>query len=72
MARLLIALVILSAVVMAAAALAAAFRPAEAAAARGIDALRRGPDMPGTFQKIAYVLLVVLMIGVAAGWVGSL
>ena len=34
----------------------------------------RGPKedtMPATFQTIAYVLLIVLMCGVATGWLGA-
>jgi hypothetical protein len=27
--------------------------------------------MPATFQTIAYVLLIVLMFGVATGWLGA-
>lgn len=27
--------------------------------------------MPATFQKIAYVLLIVLMFGVTTGWLGA-
>lgn len=27
--------------------------------------------MPVTFQKIAYVVLIVLMLGVSAGWLGA-
>jgi predicted small integral membrane protein len=27
--------------------------------------------MPVTFQTIAYVLLIILMLGVATGWVGA-
>lgn len=28
--------------------------------------------MPKTFQTIAYVLLLVLMMGIASGWIGGL
>jgi hypothetical protein len=27
--------------------------------------------MPDTFKRIAYVVLVVLMLGVASGWLGA-
>lgn len=27
--------------------------------------------MPTTFQKIAYLLLIALMLGVSAGWLGA-
>lgn len=27
--------------------------------------------MPATFQKFAYVLLIVLMLGVTTGWLGA-
>ncbi len=35
-------------------------------------ALRKKEDtMPATFHTIAYVLLIVLMFGVATGWLGA-
>ncbi|WP_439154765.1 hypothetical protein [Yoonia sp.] len=27
--------------------------------------------MPATFQKIAYAVLILLMLGVSAGWLGA-
>ncbi|MBE0412494.1 hypothetical protein [Yoonia sp.] len=32
---------------------------------------RHEDKMPVTFRKIAYILLVILMIGVSAGWLGA-
>lgn len=29
-----------------------------------------GDDMPKTFQRIAYVVLIMLMFGVVTGWLG--
>jgi len=28
-------------------------------------------NMPNTFKRIAYVVLVVLLLGVASGWLGA-
>jgi cell division protein FtsX len=28
--------------------------------------------MPATFRNVAYLLLIVLMIGVATGWLGAI
>ncbi|MFG5380720.1 hypothetical protein [Yoonia sp. R2-816] len=28
-------------------------------------------NMPGTFQRIAYILLVLLLIGLTTGWLGG-
>ena len=52
--------------------MAAAMRPVFAATAQGWDHAKREAQMPDSFQKIAFVLLLVLMIGVASGLVGSL
>lgn len=30
-----------------------------------------GDSMPDTFQRIAYVLLIVLMFGICTGWLGA-
>ncbi len=30
-----------------------------------------GDSMPDTFQRIAYVLLILLMFGICAGWLGA-
>lgn len=30
-----------------------------------------GDDMPKTFQRIAYVVLIMLMFGVVTGWLGA-
>jgi len=30
-----------------------------------------GDWMPDTFQRIAYVLLIVLMFGICTGWLGA-
>lgn len=30
-----------------------------------------GDDMPKTFQRIAYVVLILLMLGVVTGWLGA-
>jgi cell division protein FtsX len=33
--------------------------------------VKKVDTMPATFQTIAYVLLIVLMFGVATGWLGA-
>lgn len=33
--------------------------------------LALGEDMPKTFQRIAYVVLILLMFGVVTGWLGA-
>ncbi len=32
---------------------------------------RKGDTMPKTFSTIAYVLLILLMFGIATGWLGA-
>lgn len=32
---------------------------------------RQEDRMPATFQKIAYAVLILLMVGVSAGWLGA-
>lgn len=39
--------------------------------ARPKPARTKEDTMPATFQTIAYVLLIVLMCGVATGWLGA-
>ncbi len=47
-------------------------RPLNAPATGPRPALRKKEDtMPATFHTIAYVLLIVLMFGVATGWLGA-
>jgi len=33
--------------------------------------LALGDNMPKTFQRIAYVVLILLMFGVVTGWLGA-
>ena len=41
-------------------------------ASRKKPALRKKEDtMPATFHTVAYILLIVLMFGVATGWLGA-
>ena len=35
------------------------------------DAVQSGDTMPDTFQRVAYVLLIVLMFGICTGWLGA-
>lgn len=46
-------------------------RPVLATAAHPLPARLKEDTMPATFQTIAYVLLFVLMCGVATGWLGA-
>lgn len=45
--------------------------PAHPLPARPKPARPKEDTMPATFQTIAYVLLFVLMCGVATGWLGA-
>lgn len=40
-------------------------------AAASLTRPKQEDTMPVTFQKIAYVVLIVLMLGVSAGWFGA-
>jgi predicted phage tail protein len=44
--------------------------PAQRSAMRPVPR-KKGDTLPATFQTIAYVLLIVLMFGVATGWLGA-
>ncbi len=72
MARLAIALIVVTLIVLMLGALAAALRPVESAVSQGARAVQKGPQMPGSFRTVSYILLVILMIGVSSGFVGSI
>jgi hypothetical protein len=67
MLRLILFIMLLAAIALALASVMVAIRsfapPAPAPARRD--------TMPETFRRIAYVLLIVLMFGVTAGWLGA-
>lgn len=66
MARLILFLLLFSVAVLAVASVIVFFRTAgRVVPSRNEDA------MPGTFQMIAYLLLIALMVGVATGWLGA-
>lgn len=46
-------------------------RPQRRPAAHKPAAHKKEITMPATFQTIAYILLIVLMFGVATGWMGA-
>jgi hypothetical protein len=72
MARVVLVLFFVAVAVLAAVAVIWAMdaRGGSAAPARGA-AIERESGLPRTFRMIAYVLLLMLMLGVATGWLGS-
>jgi hypothetical protein len=66
MARLILFLMLFAAAVLAAASVMTFFRTAGRA-----PAPRDEDSMPSTFRLVAYVLLLLLMVGVATGWLGA-
>ena len=72
MARLILLLMLFSGAVLAVVALLAAFGLGRISAGGG-GAGGGGPDsgMPSTLRVVAYVLLLLLMLGVTTGWLGG-
>jgi hypothetical protein len=66
MARLILFLLLLSVAVLAVASVMTFFRTAGR-----VPAPKDEDEMPATFRMVAYVLLLVLMVGVATGWLGA-
>ncbi len=66
MARLILLVLLVAATAMAVAAVSVALRSLSADHKGAV-----GDTMPKTFSTIAYVLLIVLMFGVATGWLGA-
>jgi cell division protein FtsX len=67
MTRVILFLLMFSAAVLAVASVRTLLNPV------GQPPLRKKDDtMPATFRNVAYLLLIVLMIGVATGWLGAL
>lgn len=67
MARLILGLFLIAVIVLAALAVAKLFTPAAPLPARP-----REDAMPAVFRNVAYALLVMLMVGIATGWLGGL
>lgn len=72
MARLAIALMIVGLCACVVWAIASALRPVETAMRHGASNARKGAQMPDGFRNVAFVILLVLMIGVTSGVVGAL
>lgn len=66
MARLLIVLLLIGLVVFAIGAVTNMAKTVQTSAHTAL-----GDDMPKTFQRIAYVVLILLMFGVVTGWLGA-
>lgn len=66
MARLILLILFVSAMLTA---IAAMFSVAQSVAA--LARPMGGNNMPQTFQRIAYILLVLLLIGLSSGWLGG-
>ena len=41
-------------------------------AVKTVQGPNKGDTMPQTFQRIAYVLLIVFMFGICTGWLGAI
>lgn len=66
MMRLILLLFVIAAMLVAAAVFLAAFR-----AATTVTTQIKEDPMPDTFKRVAYVLLVLLLIGISTGWLGA-
>ena len=66
MTRLILFLLLFSAAVFAIASVLNLLNPAG-----GQPAPKKEDTMPATFRTVAYILLLVLMVGVATGWLGA-
>jgi cell division protein FtsX len=67
MARLILFMLLLATVVLAVSVVMSVLKPAGPA-----PAPQKGTNtMPATFRNFAYVLLLLLMIGVVTGWLGA-
>jgi cell division protein FtsX len=66
MTRLILFLLLFSAAVLALASVLNLLNPAGHR-----PAPQKGDTMPATFRTVAYILLLVLMVGVATGWLGA-
>ncbi|EAR49835.1 hypothetical protein OG2516_06007 [Oceanicola granulosus HTCC2516] len=69
MMRLILVLLVLAALVMAAQAVLDFARPARRPGGSGAAGAEAG--MPPPFRLVAYLLLLALMVGISAGWLGA-
>ena len=72
MARLILFLLLFASAILAIVAVMALLKPAGGSSAPGMSVQKKEDTMPDTFRTVAYVLLLVLMVGVATGWLGSI
>ena len=70
MARLILFLLLFASAILAIMAVLAFLNPAGRSSAAGLP-IKKEDTMPDTFRTVAYVLLLVLMVGVATGWLGQ-
>lgn len=66
MMRLILFVVLIAALAMAFSAIVSALRVIEPQHTSGT-----GDTMPKTISKVAYVVLIILMFGIASGWLGG-
>ncbi|HSG35991.1 MAG TPA: hypothetical protein VLA27_00990 [Paracoccaceae bacterium] len=66
MTRLILFLFLIAAVAIALSALATLTR-----AVADISPIAKGAPMPTVLRSVSFVLLLILMLGVAAGWIGA-
>ncbi len=71
MARLILFLLLFASAILAIVAVMAFLNPAGRATPSNMPATKKEDTMPDTFRTVAYALLLVLMVGVATGWLGS-
>lgn len=67
MARLILGLLLISAILLAVVAVAKLFTPAAP-----IPVRPKEDAVPAVFRNVAYALLIMLMVGIATGWLGGL
>lgn len=71
MARLILFLLLFASAVLAIVAVMALLNPAGGSSASAMAVQKKEDTMPATFRTVAYVLLMILMLGVATGWLGQ-
>lgn len=67
MARLILGLLLIAVILLAALAVAKLFTPAAPLPRR-----EREDAVPAVFRNVAFALLILLMVGIATGWLGGL
>lgn len=71
MVRLILGLMLFAALVLTLAGVAALVRQVVAPLAPAPGPLRKDDPMPVMMRNIAFVLLVILLLGIATGWLGA-